>query len=263
MRKIIFLDIDGTLVDCVRGMDEPSELTKEAIVKLKENGHLVFIASGRAKCLLPTSIIDLRPSGYLLANGAYAEFNDEIIFSRCIDLNAKRKIIAFAQEYNCAYYLETVNDIYTQDLNMPLHREFFDIWNVNDCYRDDGYRDDLPINIGMLAIPKSDELVKRVYEELAPFVNINRHGAMYSFDLNIKGNSKGEGIKELLKVLDISKDYAFAFGDGYNDIEMFKEVGSAIAVENAVDDLKKIATDITYDVIDDGVYYALKKYRLI
>ena len=241
----------------------PTEKTKESFQKLKENGHLVFIASGRAKCLVPESVKALKPSGYLLANGAYAEIDGEIIFSDTMTKDMKREIISFAEENDCAYYLETADDIYTGDIGLPLHQKFAKAWDVCDCYRDDGYNEDLGINIGMLAIKEDDGLVNKVYDRLLPYVNVNRHGLMYSFDLNIKGMSKGLGIQKILDKLNIAKDDSYAFGDGYNDIEMFETVGHGIAVKNAVDDLKKVAEDITLDVIDDGFTYGLKKYRLI
>ena len=263
MRKIVFVDIDGTIIDCSRGLHKPTLATEESFRKLKEEGNLVFIASGRAKCLVPESVKALKPSGYLLANGAYAEIDGKVIFSETMSKDVKRRIIAFADRNDCAYYLETADAIYTRDLDLPLHKKFAQAWDVCNCYRDDGYHEDLGINIGMLAIRDDDLLVDRVYEELLPYVNINRHGSMYSFDINIKGMSKGEGIKKILDVLNIAKEDSFAFGDGYNDIEMFETVGKGIAVQNAVDELKEVAADITMNVIDDGFTHGLKKYRLI
>ena len=44
-RKLIFFDIDGTIIPEDTGVIPES--TKEAIKKAKENGHLVFINTGR------------------------------------------------------------------------------------------------------------------------------------------------------------------------------------------------------------------------
>ncbi len=55
-------------------------------------------------------------------------------------------------------------------------------------------------------------------------------------------------VKELLNV-----DYVVAFGDGMNDIEMFEVADECYAVENAVDELKKIATGIIESNEEDGV----------
>ena len=79
-RKIIFLDLDGTLFDVPRGLYEPTIKTRETISKLKKNGHLVFICSGRCKCLLDDFIKSLDVSGFVLGNGTYCEMNNEVLF---------------------------------------------------------------------------------------------------------------------------------------------------------------------------------------
>ena len=56
----------------------------------------------------------------------------------------------------------------------------------------------------------------------------------------------------------IKKENALAFGDGQNDLSMFKSVGYAIAMENASDEVKKYANFITKSNIEDGVAYALE-----
>ena len=51
-----------------------------------------------------------------------------------------------------------------------------------------------------------------------------------------------------------------AFGDGHNDASMIKYAGIGVAMENAVDDLKAIANEITLSNEEDGIAYTLSKY---
>lgn len=44
-----------------------------------------------------------------------------------------------------------------------------------------------------------------------------------------------------------------AFGDGVNDVEVFCMVGHGIATANAVQQLKRIAEEVTLSVEKDGV----------
>ena len=46
MGKIIFLDVDGTLVDYENHLPESAVL---AVRKARENGHRVYICTGRSK----------------------------------------------------------------------------------------------------------------------------------------------------------------------------------------------------------------------
>ena len=47
MDKLFFFDIDGTLLDGLSGLDYLTDYTKKALKKLKEDGHYIFIATGR------------------------------------------------------------------------------------------------------------------------------------------------------------------------------------------------------------------------
>ena len=64
----------------------------------------------------------------------------------------------------------------------------------------------------------------------------------------------------LYQKLGIDYENTYAFGDGVNDIEMFQLVKHGIAMGNAVQELKNIASDITKSVDDDGVAAAFVKH---
>ena len=66
-----------------------------------------------------------------------------------------------------------------------------------------------------------------------------------------KSVSKANAILQLKEFLEI--EYIVAFGDGKNDIEMFEIADESYAVENAVDELKAIATGIIESNDSDGV----------
>ncbi len=63
--------------------------------------------------------------------------------------------------------------------------------------------------------------------------------------------SKAKAILQVKELLNV--DYVVAFGDGMNDIEMFEVADECYAVENAVGELKKIATGIIGSNEEDGV----------
>ena len=75
--------------------------------------------------------------------------------------------------------------------------------------------------------------------------------------------SKYNSIKLLSEYLNISNDDVIAFGDGLNDIEMIKNCGCGVALNNALDEVKKESDDITeYDNDNDGVVnYLMNKIK--
>ena len=80
MKKIIFFDIDGTLLDHSIGMDSPSPKTIEAIRKLRENGYYCVVASARSN--LSEELSTLPFTGKILCNGAYIEFDEKEIHNK-------------------------------------------------------------------------------------------------------------------------------------------------------------------------------------
>lgn len=50
--------------------------------------------------------------------------------------------------------------------------------------------------------------------------------------------NKGQGIKDLAEILKVSHEHMTVFGDNHNDLTMFTTAGRAIAVENAIPELK-------------------------
>ena len=75
---------------------------------------------------------------------------------------------------------------------------------------------------------------------------------------NINSN-KGNAVKKLLEILNISKNEAIAIGDDNNDLAMFEQVGYRVAVDNAIDVVKEKANEITLSNDDDGVAVFLEK----
>ena len=69
-------------------------------------------------------------------------------------------------------------------------------------------------------------------------------------------------MEKVLEFYGIDKADSMAFGDGNNDIEMFGAVGTGVAMANASDRLKAVATDTCRDVKEDGVYWYCLEHSL-
>ena len=261
-RKIIFLDCDGTLFDVPRGMTQVSNKTRYAIQELIKSGHLVFIASGRSKCLLPKDIVDLNPTGFITANGAYAFTKDEEIFRTDMKEFSVDAIIKYCNEHNGVYYLETQDYIATRNINNPLHKEFVGAWDVDrTVFRsDDICKDKYQL---LMAAFNSKEECDDFVRAMIGIVDVRHQYGFNSFDISDFGLDKGDGVRQVLKYYGMDKKDAYAFGDGLNDIEMLEEVEESYAVANARKEVLNIAKHIALDVLEDGFYDAMVKVGLI
>src|SRR6266849_10244903 len=66
----------------------------------------------------------------------------------------------------------------------------------------------------------------------------------YYLDVTPPGHDKGTFVQAMAKRLDISTDAVATIGDMQNDLAMFKKSGVSIAMGNATDDVRKLATHV-------------------
>ena len=78
-QKLLFFDIDGTLI--TEGTGKIPESTKKAIKMAKEEGHLLFVNTGRTRTSLPEKITSLNFDGYVCGCGTNIFFGDQELLS--------------------------------------------------------------------------------------------------------------------------------------------------------------------------------------
>ena len=76
-RKIIFLDIDGTLI---AAMSEPSALATAAVRGARKMGHKVFLCTGRNMAIIGDDILKIGFDGVISSAGGHVEVGEEILF---------------------------------------------------------------------------------------------------------------------------------------------------------------------------------------
>jgi len=74
-----------------------------------------------------------------------------------------------------------------------------------------------------------------------------------------KEASKGKAILKLCEYLNIDIEDTIAFGDDLNDISMISTVGCGVAMENAKEEIKKIAKEITLTNNEPGIARVLRE----
>ena len=78
-------------------------------------------------------------------------------------------------------------------------------------------------------------------------------------DIQREGVNKGLGMRYIQEHEHISRDECLAFGDQMNDYALLKSVKYGFAMENAVDEIKKLAYGITDSNEDQGCLKIIKK----
>ena len=83
------------------------------------------------------------------------------------------------------------------------------------------------------------------------------------YELVPLGYSKASGIEFIINYLGIPFENTYAIGDSTNDLSMLKYVQHSIAMGNSTPALFDLVEYITTDIDKDGIFNALKHYKLI
>lgn len=251
-KKIFFFDIDGTLA--IKGKIPDNNI--KALKSLKEKGYLTFICTGRSPFYAQNLFNDL-VSGYICCNGRYILYQGKKLHGQ-----------AFTKE-ELEFYQQKMNELdlgamfVSDDKAYTYHLNDKQIKRVEHEYgseRIETYKQDQPYyTFDIFYTHQYNEMVELFKDQLI----INDHGGIGDCDCSTINYDKGHGILHLLNHFHISQDNAYAFGDGYNDQAMFREVTHAIAMGNAVDVLKEKATYITDSIDHDGITKALQYFHIL
>lgn len=254
--KIIFFDVDGTLIDLER--KQISSRTLKCLRRLQARGILLCMATGRAPVSLPV-LPNFEFDCYLTFNGSYCYRADETIHHSPLDaadlerflVNAEclgRPVAIAGRQTICANGLDQdLRDYFAlAKLELPLSSEFERLLRE-------------PVYQLMLGCRKTD------YPALLSGTQSLKIVAWWerAADVIAASSGKGIGLNKILDFYGLSAEEALAFGDGINDIDMLQVAGCGVAMGNAADQVKAAADDICASCAEDGVYFYCLKHGLL
>ena len=261
MKKLFLCDIDGTILDGSRSMDEVSPKTKYAIKQLAKDNY-VFIASGRCKGLLDKQLLELGCNGYILCNGAYAEVNSKMIYGEYLSVESIKHIMKCAEDNDGFYVLESLNRMFVNDTKAPKFIKFLQDWGQSVERFENGHSLGHNYHIAMLGFETEEDCLK-CEKQIGNYASLFRHNKFKSYDVNINGIDKGYGARKVAEYLNIPIEDTYCFGDGINDLEMLKAVGHPVIMANSDEKIKHYGFEETGDVLEDGFYNYLVSNKLI
>lgn len=254
--KIIFFDIDGTLVDPQTGLI--SDKTYLALTRLQERGIKICISTGRA----PSEVPDFGPlkfDAYCTYNGSLCYAGSEILHSdpiaeadvaqvirnaagigRPVSVATRTRLAANGWDPDLADYYRLA------DLTLTAAPDF------DDACREDVYQ----ILIGC----RENEHPALIRDAHGVKIAISWERAV---DVIPASSGKGVAIAKVLAYFGLDASQAMAFGDSQNDLEMLQAVGVGVAMGNASAQVKAIADDVCGAVSEDGIYHYCISHHLI
>ncbi len=268
MSKIVFLDIDGTLVDFHQTMPASA---KKALEMAKANGHYLVLCTGRIYSGIYDWLLDFGFDGVVASAGAHIMWNNEEIFHSYIPKKELRNLSTILTKHNASFVFQGLNGRFMDEKNKEMMNAYFKsiglnhdvgIFKLTIC--DEPYdRDD--IESGMYN--HADVDISQIQKEIGDGIQIT--GASFGDDrlhngeFTKKGITKATGIQAILDHIGMQREDVIAFGDGPNDFEMIEYANIGVAMGNAVDELKDISDMVTADILCDGIYKGFEKLELI
>lgn len=255
-KKIVFFDIDGTLVNADKQI--PAS-TKKAIEQLKERGVIVALSTGRPPYMYEHIRQELGIDTYVSFTGQHVVFEGELIHDQPIDRLMIQRLYENSIEEQFPMMLMSDTEMVATIGEHPhmidgLSQLKYEYPPVHHSF----HEEESIYQVLLFIAEKYDEILKDRYSTCQLI-----RWDTYACDLLPGGGSKIVGVNKVLEAAQIDNDDAYAFGDGFNDLEMIEQIGTGIAMGNAVQPLKNVAKLTTDDVNQGGVWNALKKLALI
>ncbi|API91590.1 hypothetical protein J32TS6_30610 [Virgibacillus pantothenticus] len=280
-KKVIFIDVDGTLT--TPDGKVPSS-AKHAIRAARENGHIVYLCTGRSRPEIISSILEIGFDGIIGAGGGYIEVNNELVHHQTMPEDSVRQIIAYFHRYQIGYYLESNDGLFGSENCKDVIRkriteglpegseafenadlEFHWFYQLLDSYQHKAidYGNVNKISFISSKAHPFQEISNTFDKEFTMYRTTVAQFGSESGEIAVKGVDKYKAVEFVLDYLQIPKEQSMAYGDGNNDIKMFKAVHYGIAMENATENLKKVAKEITSKAENDGLMRSFKRHQLL
>lgn len=271
--KIVFIDIDGTLVNDEKQI--PKE-NIETIKKLKTKGIEVVLASGRPYHSIEKYSNSVGAMPYIIASNGGVVVNykeNKLLYNANIDKLLALEILKFIKANNLFTAITLSGNLILESEMYSLTKENRDeLIVVNSIEEYLESTEESIIKFSIISDNKENLQIAReklinkfniTVTNVDTFVIANKYRKYgknpYVMDLMKEYVNKGEAIKRLCKYLNINTQEAIIFGDGLNDIEMFELDAYKVAMENAKDKIKEMADFITISNNKAGVAYKLNK----
>ena len=268
-KRILFLDLDGTLLDDEKHI---SPGNRAALERALRAGHRVVITTGRALSSAKTQAGQLGldgPGCYIIAfNGAviYDCGAERVIDSLPLDMDAFFAVVdecnrrgVFVQTYEGEdVAVEPQNDNDTVRRYCSISRMRYRV--VADLCRDLREAPPKALIADFDRRAPLEEMQQWIRDNLSDKIDCF-FSSPYYLEVVRKGLNKGQAVIELCRRLDVPISNAIAVGDEANDLSMIRSAGIGVAMANGIDPVKQAADYVTErDNNHDGVAEVVERF---
>lgn len=261
-KKIVFLDIDGTIL--TRDGQMP-ESTKKALAEARANGHEMVLCTGRSATQLSTVTEQADFDGVVCAAGSQVSRGGVLVHNAVMDLAHARALVRYFRDNGMTYFLQSAEGIWsdpqaTEQLRgafEALGRSWEEVGEMFGTMNVVNAPEDTP-GIQKCCYYGCPKPAAQVQEELGDYFYVVDSSYKVSRfcdgEITMSGITKAKGMDVYLKAADVPHEDCIAFGDGPNDLEMIEYAAIGVCMGNGTDRLKELADRVCGPIDEDGLY---------
>lgn len=251
-------DIDGTLLN---SNEEILPTTLSSLADLCEQGHRIALCTGRTWACTQPIMHKLSPLVHyvICGNGSHIRTREgEVIYDNNLPPHFIRRFIELVSGI-ADFLIATNRMVISTSYQTPYH-------DVDHCMRLFDHsrfherihaKNLLAFNIEKIPTDHKESIRKKL-NSIDPNIRLSPLPHMWEVLSGV--DNKATALRRLSESTGIPLSDFTAFGDNYNDVDMFKVVGRAVAMANSPDKVKKFAHHVTSSNNEDGIYRFLREH---
>lgn len=260
MIKIIFCDMDGTLLD--ENAELPAEFD-EVMAELKKRNVIFAPTSGRQYFALLHQLGKYKDDFLFLAeNGTLGFYQGKEILANPIDKKEYYKVLDKVMTLPSVYpVLCGKKRSYILEHWKPYMHELDKYYTVADIVDDFHKVDDEFVKLAIADNEREDSEanILKPMSEIETYLHVTLSSNIWVDFMNPDAN-KGWAIKQVQEKFGFQPEECAAFGDYLNDYEMVQQVYYGYAMANAHPELKKVARFECKSNVEHGVMQQIKEF---
>lgn len=274
-KKVIFLDIDGTLTE--PGSNEPPESAVQAIHQAQNQGHYVFLCTGRNYEML-SPLLRYGFDGVVASSGGYIKYQEEVIYDCPMTEKQKRTAMDVLEKNGVFRTIECMDGSYTDEGFKEFLRAHAEEGSNSELLR---WREQIESSLNILPMkeyrgqpiykivimsPSRERLIQPqqvLEDDFTLCIQEENGNGFINGEVVNRQFDKGKAVERVCSRLRIPLCNAVAIGDSMNDREMLETAGLSICMQNGSEQLKGLVDDICPSVRENGIREAFLKHRLI
>lgn len=257
---------------------------RRALKKAQENGHILFICTGRGKAQIYPFLMDFGFDGIIAGAGAYVEYKDRVLIHNVYGKERVQKVVDLFTGYDMAFMLQMTEGCvmtrrgmirFVQSLGFDVKEDQFEeirgiierslgsvilddeVETFSEKYQN---TENVLYTNSPLSVPEMQEKVGNDLKVMPPsFSNPKPDQG----EITLSGVAKDLALRWTADAIGVDVEDTVAFGDGANDVSMLRAAGTGVAMGNAISKAKEAADFVTKDIDDGGIEYAMQKLGLI